>query len=199
MPDYLLPAPEGYDASSQAIVGLMAASFDDQFSRLEETVAGLEVEHLEWQERPGRSTIGMLMTHLALAQIGGLCVGCAGLPQDDFKRVVHERLGIDTDGIAPLARTHPASIKGRDLNGYLALLAGARQATHETLKTWDDPALDRTISAGGRTMSYRWLLYHLLEHFASHFGQILSLLHSMRDLDVPGLPDKRGAGLYSGG
>ena len=104
MPDYLLAAPEGYDSSSQAMVGLMAASFDDQFGRLEETVAGLEVEHLEWQERPGRSTIGMLMAHLALAQIGGLCVGCAGLPEADFTRVVRERLGIDTDGIAPMAR-----------------------------------------------------------------------------------------------
>ena len=125
MPDYLLAAPEGYESSSQAMICLMAASFDDQFSRLEETVAGLEVEHLEWQERPGRSTIGMLMAHLAVAQIGGLWVGCAGLPQDDFKRVVHERLGIDSDGVAPMARTHPSSIKGRDLNGYLALLAGA--------------------------------------------------------------------------
>ena len=105
MPDYLLAAPKGYDASSQAMVGLMAASFDDQFSRLEETVAGLEVDHLEWQERPGRSTVGMLMAHLAVAQIGGLCVGCAGLPEEDFKRVVHKRLGIDTDGIAPMART----------------------------------------------------------------------------------------------
>ncbi len=199
MPDYLLAAPEGYESSSQAMIGLMAASFDDQFSRLEETVAGLEVEHLEWQERPGRSTIGMLMAHLAVAQIGGLCVGCAGLPQDDFRRVVHERLGIDTDGVAPMARTHPSSIKGRDLNGYLALLAGAKQATHEALKTWDDQTLDRTISDGGRTVSYRWILYHLLEHFASHFGQILSLLHSMRDLEVPGLPEKQGAGRYSGG
>ena len=97
MPDHLLAFPQGYDPDTQAIVGLMAASLDDQSRRLREMVAGLEVEHLEWQERPGRNTIGMLMAHLAVAQIGGLCVGCAGLPQDDFKRVVHERLGIDAD------------------------------------------------------------------------------------------------------
>ena len=77
--------------------------------------------------------------------------------------------------------------------------ARARSATHEVLKTRDDPSLDKTVSAGGITFSYRWVLYPLLEHFASHFGQILILLHCMRDLDVSGLPEKRGAWLYSGG
>ena len=40
MPDYLLAAPEGYDSSSQAMVGLMAASFDDQFGRLRHRTHG---------------------------------------------------------------------------------------------------------------------------------------------------------------
>ena len=61
MPDLFLAAPPGYDSNSQAFVGVMAASFDDQSRRLRETVAGLEVEHLEWQERSGRNTIGMLI------------------------------------------------------------------------------------------------------------------------------------------
>jgi hypothetical protein len=39
------------------------------------------------------------------------------------------------------------------------------------------------------TFSHRWVLYHLIEHFASHFGQILSLLHYMRDHGVPGLAE----------
>ena len=65
MPDYLLSVPRGYDPTSQAIVGLMAASLDDESRRLREIVSGLEVEHLEWQERPGRNTIGILMAHLA--------------------------------------------------------------------------------------------------------------------------------------
>ena len=57
MAEHLLAVPPGYDPNSQAIVGVMAASFDDQSRRLRETVAGLGVEHLEWQERPGRNTI----------------------------------------------------------------------------------------------------------------------------------------------
>lgn len=74
----------------------------------------------------------------------------------------------------------------------LDLLARARKATHELLGSWDDASLDRTFSGSGMTFSHRWVLYHILEHFAAHFGQILSLLHSMRDHGVEGLPEYRG-------
>ena len=45
--------------------------------------------------------------------------------------------------------------------------------------------LDRTITrkrANGelRTVSVRWMLYHVLEHFAAHYGQILLLRHLHR-------------------
>ena len=192
MPDHLLAVPEGYDPDSQAIVGLMVASLDDQSRRLRETVAGLEVEHLEWQERPGRNTIGMLMAHLAGTEIGWLYVGCAGLSQDHIKRVMQEHLGLDHAAGMPLPEDgiHPESLTGWDLEGYLDLLARARTATHELLKSWDDPSLDKTFSGGEMTISHRWVLYHLLEHFAAHFGQILSLLHCMRDHGVAGLPER---------
>jgi len=189
MIERLMAMPDGYDPNSQAVVGLMAAGLDDQSRRLGETVAGLEVEHLEWQERPGRSTIGMLMAHLAASEIGYFYIACAGLSHQEGATVVRAHLGIDWDGV--LAGNHAASLKGRDLNGYLDLLARARRATHELLKTWDDASLGRTLGGAGMTISYRWVLYHVLEHFASHFGQICSVLHCMRDHDVPGLPKKR--------
>ena len=196
MAEYLLAVPQGYDPNSQAFVGVMAASFDDQSRRLRETVAGLGVEHLEWQERPGRNTIGMLMAHLAGAEIGWFYIVCAGLSDDDGKRVIHERLGIDLGsdrGGMPLPAdgVHPASLKERDLEGYFDLLACARRSTHERLMTWNDASLDTTSTFGTMTVSHRWVLYHILEHFAAHYGQILSLLHCMRDHGVPGLPEKR--------
>ena len=69
MAEHLLAVPPTFDRESQAVVGVMAASFDDQSRRLRETVAGLGVEHLEWQERPGRNTVGMLMAHLAGTEV----------------------------------------------------------------------------------------------------------------------------------
>ncbi len=191
MPEFLLVAPQGYDPHSQAVVGLMATSFDDQSRRLRETVAGLEVVHLEWQERPGRNTSGMLMAHLAAVEIGWFHVVCAGLTHGENNRVVQERLGIDSHGVMSLEGTHPESIQGRDLEGYFDLLARARSATHELLKTWDDSSLDRTVTLGPATFSRRWVLYHILEHFAAHFGQIGSQLHFMRDQQLAGLPEQR--------
>ena len=171
MPERLLAVPPAFGPESQAFVGVMAASFDDQSRRLRDRVAGLGVEHLEWQERPGRNTVGMLMAHLAGAEIGWFYVVCGGLSQDDGARVVNERLGIDlaSDGGGMPLRAdgvHPASLKGRDLEGYLDLLARARSATNELLTTWDDASLDTTVTFGPMTASHRWVLYHILEHFA---------------------------------
>ena len=191
MPELLLPAPPTYDPRAQAIVGLMAASLDDQSRRLRETVAGLQVEHLEWQERPGRNTIGMLLAHLAGTEIGWFYVVCGGLSNEDGKRVVRDHLGIDSDGIPlPPDGMHPTHLEGRDLVNYEDLLARARRATHALLTTWDDASLDTTATFGARTVSRRWVLYHILEHFAAHYGQITSLLHCMRDHAVPGLPEE---------
>ena len=191
MPDFSLAAPQGYDPNSQAVVGMMAAIFDDQSRRLQGTLAGLEVEHFEWQERPGRNTIGMLVAHLAVGEFGAFQVVVQpGLTPAEYKRVNYGHLGVDIDGIAPLKGTHAASLKGRDLTGYLDLLERARTATHEVLTTWHDPALDTIISVPGMTYSRRWLLYRILDHFAGHVGQIDSLLQRMRDHEVPGLPEK---------
>lgn len=189
--EQLLAVPPGYDPSSQAIVGMMVASLDDQSRRLAVEVDGVGVEHLEWQERPGRNTMGALIAHLATVEVGWFFIACAGLAPEEGKRVIHEHLGLDTEGIVPLDGTHPVSLKGRDLAGYLDLLARARSATHDLLKTWDDRSLDGTVDAFGTTVSRRWVLYHVLEHFAAHYGQILSLLHCMRDRGVPGLPEQR--------
>lgn len=196
MPERLLAVPSVFDPHSQAVVGVMAASFDDQSRRLRDTVAGLGVEHLEWQERLGRNTIGMLMAHLAGTEIGWFHIICRGLSEADGDRVVNERLGIDLAtgmGGMPLPADggHPVNLKGRDLEGYFDLLARARSATYEVITTWQDASLDTTVAFGPMTPSHRWVLYHILEHFAAHYGQILSLLHCMRDHGVSGLPEKR--------
>ena len=56
------------------------------------------------------------------------------------------------------------------------------------------PTLTNLSGKPGEDHSHRWVLYHVLEHFAAHYGQILSLLHCMRDCGVPGLPEQRPGG-----
>ena len=201
MPDALLDLPDGYDQESQTIVGLMAAALDDQSERLLLTTVGLTVQHLEWQERGGRNTVGMLMAHIAAVEVDwlyGLCRGVkyydqlsvGTLATDELRlateRRLNEYLGIGPDGVMPLNGIHPPGLKGLDLESYRGLLARARSATHRLLQTWDDEYVKKkfTVFEGTKlegNFTRRWVLYHLLEHFASHFGQINSLLHCMRD------------------
>jgi len=58
---------------------------------------------------------------------------------------------------------------------YLELLRRARSATHHALRHWDDRRLAETRTVDGREVSLVWLLYHLVEHFAYHLGQIAQL------------------------
>lgn len=86
----------------------------------------------------------------------------------------------------PLNGIHPPGLKGHDLKSYRGLLVRARSATHRLLQTWDDEYVKKkfTVFEGTKlegNFTRRWVLYHLLEHFASHFGQINSLLRCSRD------------------
>jgi uncharacterized damage-inducible protein DinB len=191
MTEHTLPLPDGYDPARQAEVGLLAAALDDQLRRLRDSVAGLITQHLEWQERPGRNTVGMLLAHIAAVEIGWLQVGCAGLSyEQDSRRVIQEHLGIEDDGLPlPPGGTHPKCLAGRSLADYIAILDRARAATHLMVRDWTDESLSDAFSADGHSFSHRWVLYHLLEHLAAHHGQIGSLLHAMRDHDLPHLPD----------
>ncbi len=108
--------------------------------------------------------------------------------------MLEEHLGVGSSAGMPLSEDggHPDNLRGRDLGGYFDLLARDRSATHDLVENCDDASLDQTLGGPGMTFSHRWVLYHILEHFAAHFGQILSLLHSMRDRGVVDVPEKRG-------
>ena len=64
------------------------------------------------------------------------------------------------------------------------LLDKARASTHDVLRTWSDDDLASTYANGDRTISREWTVYHVLEHFSGHYGQILLLKHLMRTAGV---------------
>lgn len=72
--------------------------------------------------------------------------------------------------------THPRSLAGKTAADYLDLLGRARSATHRALRSWHDRGLAETRTVDGREVSLAWMLYHLVEHFAYHLGQIGQLL-----------------------
>lgn len=163
-------------------IGIFLAQLEDQSRRLNEDLEGITAEELGWQPGRGMNTIGMLLAHLAIVEIWW-----AGLALDLENPVTEPVIGIgmDGDGI-PLAGdgTPPAHLAGKDLAYYRDLLARARAYVRETYARMMDPDLNRMITRawdeGPRTFSVRWILYHTLEHFAGHYGQILLLRHMYR-------------------
>ena len=184
MKERKLPASDVYDISSQRIVALFAAQLDDQLRQLKEAVAELSTTHLEWHPHPGVNTVGMLLAHIAVAEAFWINVAPAGIPlESDGDDLILKTIGIrmDDDGL-PLAADarHPSTLTGKSLADYLDILDKMRGATHATMRTWRDADLDKGYTLRDETVIRSWTLYHVLEHFAAHYGQILLMKHLMR-------------------
>lgn len=180
----LIPDPT-YDPASQRLIGIWAAQLDDQLRILEHLVAELEVADLEWQPRPGINTIGMLLAHLAVVEAFWM-QAVAGDEAEDADSVVRRTVGISMvdDGL-PLAADgrHPRSLAGMSRDAYLGMLEAARRGTHDVLRSWSDQDLDQICALEEDTVSRSWIVYHVLEHFCCHLGQIRIL---KRDLAAIG-------------
>lgn len=178
-----LRLPDGYDASAQQTIGLMAAQLEDQTAQLKKLVAGMEVSQLEWQPHPGFNTGGMLLAHIAVAETFWMAVAPDETPfKPEGDQVIHQILGIhgDDDGL-PLAADgrHPQTLAGKELSDYFQLLDATRAATHKRLKSWSDADLALLYTYDDHQFSNGWTLYHTLEHLIGHFGQIRQLRHQM--------------------
>ena len=187
-----VPAPE---------IGLFLAQMDDQSRRLTEDSRGASVSELAWQPRAGINTIGMLMAHNAIVEVFWIshaamvacdCPGVLGIGEDD------DGIPIPEDGLSP------ATLAGKDLAFYDDLRTRARAFTYGWAKRWTATDLDRTIQwqrrDGAWTVNVRWILYHVLEHEAGHFGQMNFLRHLYRATPVlAGAPRAANLGAFGTG
>jgi uncharacterized damage-inducible protein DinB len=171
------------DSAYSPMVGLMIAQLDDQLRRLREFLEGWKVTHLEWQAKPGRNTAGMLLAHMAIVELIWMHLASGGSRETREARVrATLGIGLEADGI-PIEKDgrHTPALAGRTVEQYVAWLEKARASTRQAAAAWSDADLDVTFDAHGHRFSRAWVLYHLLEHFAAHFGQLALLGHMMRD------------------
>jgi uncharacterized damage-inducible protein DinB len=179
--DFIRPA-RGFRSPEAAV---FVASLDDLTRRMAENLAGLGPRELEWQPAPGRNSIGMLLAHCALVEAAWMGGAAIGETRVDFERIVG--IGIDDDGMpaAPDAR-HPRALRGWRLPDYLALLVRSRTFVRRIAKRWTARELEQPLRREWRSQNRiqfyhrRWILYHLLEHLAGHYGQMLLLKQLMQ-------------------
>lgn len=171
--------------SAQLCLATFHAALEEQRRDLMADVGPLPIEALEWQVAPGCNTVGMLLAHVAIAEVYWMRAAAGGPPQDKkaLDQAVHDTLHLapDADGM-PLepGAGHPESLRGWTPTRYAALLGLAARCTESTLQDWNDASLDDTVllteHGEGFAISRRWVLYHVLEHMAQHLGQVRLLL-----------------------
>ncbi len=134
---------------------------------------------------PGLNTIGMLLAHIAIAEVYWTQVGPLGMATFESESVIG--IGGDDDGMPLAAGGSPAApLMGRELAYFDDLLARARAHTKHALAGLTDADLEREISRPGPggtvkgVVNLRWILYHMVEHEAGHYGQINLLRHQHR-------------------
>jgi len=173
----ILEPPAGFTTRES---GHVMAQLDDLYHRLAEDTRGLTPEQLEWQPSPGSNTIGMLLAHIPITEIYWVQVGPMGLDTYRFEDILG--IGSDDDGM-PLDEggRPPATLHGKDLAFFDELIAKGRAFTRRALQGLTQSDLDRVISrrcgADVQEIDMRWVLYHMVEHMACHYGQVNLLRH----------------------
>lgn len=170
-------------------VSLFVAQLEDQTRRLREATRDLTPDELQWQPKPGMNSIGMLFAHLAVVEVWWTGIVVKGEVAPDIRATLG--IGEDDDGMPlPEGAAPPAHLNGRDLAYFDDLLGRARAFYTKALVDLTDADLSREVvrkrpDGSERKITVRWYLYHVLEHFSGHFGQILLLRHMYRLAGVP--------------
>jgi uncharacterized damage-inducible protein DinB len=174
----LLDVPGGYRSTT---VARYVAQMDDLSHRLTEDTRGLGPEHLGQQVAPGLNTIGMLLAHIAVAEVHLAGVGLEGLQDSEVLSVLGIR--IEDDGLPlPQDGLPPAALQGKDLAYFDDLLRRARANTKRIAAQLTDEDLARQITrprpdGSTRVFDVDWMLHHMVEHQAGHYAQINLLKH----------------------
>lgn len=173
-----LKLPKGYRNASAAEY---IAQLDDLTRRMFEDLKGAKPAELAWQSAPGHNTIGMLITHLAIVEVWWSLVA----QKRGTSEAIEAVLGFDgdTDGmpLKPGAKA-PRALAKLTLKDLEKLMKIARGFVTRHAKTLRDPDMDTLIErtrwdGKKQKVTPRWILYHIVEHFSGHYGQILLLRH----------------------
>jgi uncharacterized damage-inducible protein DinB len=170
----ILPAP-GFASAS---VALKLAEIADVHEQLRRAVRGLPPSAFAFQQAPRTNTMGMLVAHIALAEVNLAQVVLLAEPKGHTPDV----LGLSTDDDAmPIERyggTPPAALAGKDEAFFRSLIDRAEEHTFAACRSLREEQLGEEIArpprpdGSFRVFDRRWALHHMVEHAAQHLGQI---------------------------
>lgn len=153
--------------SSRAFISLSASFLRDEFlPRLRVALELLSCEQVWWRPNEASNSIGNLVLHLC-GNVTQWIVGGVGKEnvQRDRDREFSER--------TPIPKAE-----------LLERLSGAVQRAVTVLDSLDPASLGEQRTIQGNQVTVMYALYHVVEHYSMHTGQILLLTKMMTAKDL---------------
>lgn len=139
---------------------------EEHWPRLRECVCSLNEEQLWWRPNEASNSIGNLLLHLN-GNVGQWIVANFNHTEDCRNRPIEfaER------GPMPVA-------------GLVARLASTLEEAGATLARLTEDELLATYEIQGFTVTGLYAVFHCVEHFASHYGQIAYITKALENRDL---------------
>lgn len=150
-------------------VGTLVSMLNNLKGRVENNVAALNQEELDYLVDEKANSVGALVMHLIATEVYFQSVTF------DKKDVFDEKEGIEWKYAMSLGKDGQENIKEHEITYYLDIWKKVRKQTIKVLKTKDDEWL------ASNSNHYYW--FHTMEHQSSHLGQILFLKKRIPDFD----------------
>lgn len=149
---------EGYSTQ----IGIMVFMLDDMKDRITDQVKELSQEQIDYVFDDKANSIGAIMMHLIATEAYYQSETLEGRPWTEEEKKLYSTAG----GLGAESREE---FKGKPVQYYLDLWDEVRKKSLNGLKEKDDIWFAEQIDEG---INNHYVWYHVLEHAASHMGQI---------------------------
>lgn len=153
-------------------VGRYVAQLNEVRHKLKQELDGLSIEQLDWHPDEETESIGTQLLHLDAVEWSWMHQDIFGASDEEYTGVWEEAMPI---------RVKATQVTGRPMEHYLQKLDATREETLRILKGFTDADLSRLVGEAepnpgeerrSRLFTIDWIIWHVLQHEASHLGQV---------------------------
>jgi uncharacterized damage-inducible protein DinB len=151
-------------------IGTLIATWEDGAREWLENLGDPPIEVMFWQPFPNGPSIGGIMLHMACCDLYWIKKFAAGSELDAEHPAVAYDSQLDQDNVNwPTPPNQPFA-------WYLEILKTTRNQMIQLIRQEPDP--EREFQRSWGTLTFRWVVAHIVEHDSYHGGQCV-LLHEL--------------------
>ncbi|OGC86285.1 MAG: hypothetical protein A2142_06460 [candidate division Zixibacteria bacterium RBG_16_48_11] len=157
-------------------ISLIYAMLEQDRRLVKDKVRKLQPAHLLWRSDKKTNTVGTLLLHIAEAELWWMQ---EVIDRKPLTKKQKEEFRYDLYG-----GENTKQIGKTGLDYLFSKMDKVRRKTRKILQKLSDRDLDKVHKFKNDGMTYGYILFHLIEHEASHAGQISSLINRMKKLKL---------------